>query len=175
MHTAVLNFVRFCACLLLLAGSLPAMAVEVAKEPALRAALVFNFLKFTEWPVVRASDEPLTLCVISNDGEMIAALEALSDKKIRGRPIVTARIYPNAQCEVVYVDSRTRWRSSAESLAARNVLLIGSYAGFIDEGGMIELDIRETGSRFDINLRNVRRAGLRLYPQLLQLARRVVE
>jgi hypothetical protein len=54
-------------------------------------------------------------------------------------------------------------------------LTISGYAGFVADGGMIEIVLQQGGTRFDINLGEAKRAGLRLYPQLLKLARRIVE
>lgn len=171
--------VRTAACWLLLALQAlclaPAGAGEVATEQSMRAALVFNFIKFTEWPAAATQNAQLRLCIASNDQTQIAALEALDARSVRGMPLVAVRFRRQADCNVIYVDARQRWLELAEKLAGVPVLTIGSYPGFVTDGGMIELALQEGGSRFDINQLEAKRAGLRLYPQMLRLARRILE
>ena len=156
-------------------GLAPAVAAETASEQALRAALVFNFIKFTEWPAAAAGDPQLRVCVATSDPAQIAALEALDERRVRGIPLAAVRFHRQADCGVIYVDSSQRWNEIAEKRAAGRALTIGGYPGFVADGGMIEISLQEGGARFDINLLEARRAGLRIYPQLLRLARRVVE
>ena len=58
-----------CAALaILLLMPLPAAAQDVT-EPALKAAFIYNFAKFTEWPAdVMTTAEPLSLCVLGDAG-----------------------------------------------------------------------------------------------------------
>lgn len=151
-----------------------ALAQGGASEQSVRAAMVFNFLKFTEWP---ATESRLKLCVSSGDRPQVEVLESLAGRQVRGQSLVVVRFHPReAGCQVLYVDSRQRWEeaSGGRPLVAQT-LTIGAYAGFALDGGMIEIARQEDGTRFDINLAEVRRAGLRLYPQLLRLARQVFE
>lgn len=164
--------------LILLAGlwpALPVQADEPASEQALRAALLFNFLKFTDWPA-EAPQSRLLVCVASGDPQLLTAMEALNERQVRNRTVTTVRLKPQFACDVIYVDSRQRWSDIADRHAGQPVLTIGGYKGFLADGGMIELALdADRGARFDINLQEAKRTGLRLYPQLLRLARRVVE
>lgn len=146
-----------------------------APEPAVRAALVFNFLKFTEWPVKASDDTHLRVCIASGDPELIAAMESLNARQIQGRAILTVSFKQQTNCAVIYVDSRQRWNSITEKQGQPHSLTIAGYAGFVADGGMIEIVLQEGGSRFDINLGEAKRAGLRFYPQFLKLARHIVE
>lgn len=153
--------------------SAPALATEAASEQAVRAALVFNFIKFTEWPAV--GDPQLRVCIATGDAAQIAALDALAERRVRGIPVTTARFRRQADCDVIYVDSSQHWNEISEKRTGTRTLTIGSYPGFVADGGMIEISLREGGARFDINLLEAKRVGLRFYPQLLRLARRIVE
>jgi hypothetical protein len=171
---ACLRLLLLPAAALLAAGPLP--AAESASEQAVRAALVYNFLKFTEWPPASAG-ERLRLCIASTDPEQLAAMEALGDRRVRDQQVTTVRLPGSGpvDCDAIYVDSRQRWQAVAERHAGRRPLAIGGYPGFSAEGGMIEIVLEDGIARFDVNLAEARRAGLRLYPQLLRLARRVAE
>lgn len=167
--------IRACLWLFGLILAAPAGAAEMASEQSVRAALVFNFIKFTEWPAAAVGGSPLQLCVATNDPAQIAALEALDERRVRGKSLVTLRFRRTAHCDVIYVDSRQRWNEIVEQNNTGHVLTIGGYTGFVADGGMIEIALPEGSIRFDINLPEAKRVGLRIYPQLLRLARRVVE
>jgi len=156
-------------------GGLPVFAAETASEQSVRAALIFNFIKFTEWPVAAASEPQLRVCIATNDPVQIAAIEALNERPVRGKPLVAARFRRHADCDVIYVDSRRHWNEISEQYPKGHALTIGGYAGFAANGGMIEISLQEGSTRFDINLPEAKRAGLRIYPQLLRLARRILE
>jgi len=158
-----------------LLGFAPAQAAEVAAEASVRAALVFNFLKFTEWPAALESNPHLQLCIASSDPELVSAMESLNARQVHGKAILTMTLRQPVDCDVIYVDSRQRWNNISEAQGKAHALTIGGYAGFIADGGVIEIVLQEGNVRFDINLGAAKRTGLRLYPQLLKLARRIVE
>ncbi|MCX7900150.1 MAG: YfiR family protein, partial [Methylocystis sp.] len=151
-----------------------AWAAETAPESAVRAAMLFNFLKFTDWPTLRETGR-LEICTASNDPEQSAAIEALAGRQVRGRTLVVQRFAPHAECDVIFVDSRRSWSVVVERGGMGRALTVGSFTGFVAEGGIIEIVLQEDRTRFDINLSEARRIGVRFSPQLLQLARRVIE
>jgi hypothetical protein len=147
----------------------------MASAQALRAALLFNFIKFTEWPAATVGEDKLWICIASSNPVQIEAIEALADRQIRGKSLATVVFSSQTNCHVIYVDTRERWHEIARKHISRQALTIGSYPGFVAEGGMIEISLQDGNTRFEINLPAAKRAGLRIYPQLLRLARRVVE
>jgi len=173
----VRNFARYWLPAMLLSSLLGGGAVfaaETVPEPAVRAALVFNFLKFTEWPATANGSPHLQLCIAASDAELITALESLNARQIRGKALLTTTFRQQTDCAVIYVDSHQRW-NGIEKPALTHALTIGGYTGFVNDGGMIEIVLQSGGSRFDINLGEAKRAGLRFYPQMLKLARRLLE
>ena len=57
-------------------------------EPALKAAFIYNFAKFTEWPTdVVAAGEPLVMCVVDDE----AVADAL-ERAVKGRVIASHSI-----------------------------------------------------------------------------------
>ncbi len=158
-------------------GSALVFAAETASEQVVRAALLFNFIKFTEWPAEagRPQLHPLHICTATRDLAQIDALEELGTRQVRGKSLATVRYSKQANCDVLYVDSRQRWLSIVEDKTTPHTLTVGGYAGFAADGGMIEIVLQEGGARFDINLAAAKRAELRFYPQLLKLTRRIIE
>lgn len=164
--------------LAVLAGHLPvATAQDVATEQSLRAAMVFNFLKFADFPGDGIGKPPtLQLCVAARDARQAEALAALSGRKVGGRKLSVVEFTARSNdCQIFYVDSRQRWNAVAEQPALRQALTISDYPGFARDGGMIEIDVQNDGARFDINLAETKRAGLHFSPQMLRLARQIHE
>lgn len=155
----------------------PAVAQEIPSEQSLRAAMVFNFLKFTEFPPESiANVQRIRLCIAVGDARQTEALLALSGRRAWSRELVVVRLAGRGDdCHVLYVDSRQRWDAIEEQRVFPRALTIGNYPGFAQNGGMIEIALQEDGARFDINLAAGRRAGFRFSPQLLRLARRIHE
>ncbi len=155
----------------------PVAAQNAATEQSLRAAMVFNFLKFTEFPSEgRGDPQRLRLCVSVGDPQQADALAALSGRKVLNRELVVVRFAGrDDDCHVLYVELRQRWIAAEEPRFLRRPLTISAFPGFARDGGMIEISLQENGARFDINLAEGRRAGFRFSPQLLRLARHVYE
>lgn len=155
----------------------PATAQGMPTEQSLRAAMVFNFLKFTEFPPESiANAQRIRLCIAVGDAMQAEAMAALAGRKVWGRELVVARLAGRGgDCQVLYVDSRQRWNAAEEQRIFLRALTISAYPGFARDGGMIEIALEEGGARFDINLAEGRRAGFRFSPQLLRLARHIHE
>jgi hypothetical protein len=161
----------------------PATAQATAPEAAVKAAFVFNFLRFTEWPARRfaASDAPLSLCVWSADARLSESLRTLAGRNVDDRRVQVAdieRADELAKCHALFIADATArgpasvWQRKAESL---DVLTLGDGDGFAASGGMIGLVSDGARMRFEINDRAVKRSGLKLGSQLYQMGRSVRE
>ena len=162
--------------LILLALSLPGQTVRAdtaVDERAMKAAYLYNFALFAQWPTLPAAD--FQLCVIGNT-PLDAELEQLAGKRVQnGLPIVMHWIMPGEPldgCQLLYVDEHNRKTldSLVRRLASLPVLTITDASGFADRGIMIEM--RKQGQRivFDVNLAAARRARLDFSARLLKLA-----
>lgn len=148
-------------------------AQEVPADLLVRAAMVFNFLKFTDFPAGSlAPNADIHLCVAVGDKRQAEAFAALAGRRIGNHKLSVTDIETKTNgCNVLYVDSRQRW----SEIDAHNALSISSYPGFAREEGMIEIVVRNDGTTFDINLVESRRAGFHFAPQLLRLARQIYD
>lgn len=143
--------------------------------PALKAAFLFNFARFTEWP----SDSPpgpITLCVLG-DATLADALDRLAgDRQIGGREVSVARLATNRAvktCHLLYLagtDAAIHARALDE-VAHAPVLTVGDGEQFVRIGGLVGLFFDRGRMRFAVNTDAVQRAGLKLSSQLLGLAR----
>jgi hypothetical protein len=156
-----------------LAGGAAAQGVST---PALKAAFLLNFVKFTEWPEdVARSTASLKLCIVG-DAQVAKSLEDL----IKGRPIdahdlTVERVGADGAiraCHLVYISGMGAKESFAlvQSLHATPTLTVSDRSGFAQSGGMLNFVVENDRMRFVINVEAAHRAGLRLSSKLLSLA-----
>lgn len=153
------------------------VAQENPREEAVRAVMVFNFLRFTEFPAVRSEDgRDIRLCVYVRGARQADALYELEGRRVGKRTLRVMDFSASQEdCQVLYVDTRQRWNGVAGHPRLANAMTISEYAGFAQEGGLIEVDVARDGVHFDINLGLGRRTGFHFAPELLRLARRIHE
>ncbi len=154
-----------------------AAAAELSREYLIKAAFLYNFAKFTDWPAsaFATPDMPLTICVIGED-PFGAALDAIDGKEIKGRIVAVRR--PTGEtgadsCHVIFISASERPRLAGilGSLRDRPVLTVADMPDFARAGGIINLKTnKEDRIRFDINIGRAQQAGLRMSSKLLSLA-----
>ena len=167
---------------LMLAVLLPPMVARAQATPPteyqVKAAFLFNFAKFTEWPAdsFANSESPFLVCVLGKDpfGRMLD--DTLQGKTILEHPIVVDRLRDAAgarNCQLVFVGRSEAVRLTAvlEALRGSSALVVGETDGFARFGGAIELILEEDRVGFIINPDAAGRAGLRLSSKLLALAK----
>jgi hypothetical protein len=145
---------------------------EVSLEYRVKAAYLYNFLRFVEWPVEPPSD-PLTICVAGGRNPFGDVLEeTIRGESVGGRP-VTARVIrqPDDGCHVVFVPEGAAAGAYIRAADARPTLTVGESPDFIRMGGIVNFIREGTNVRFEIDPMTAERAGLRISSRLLQLAR----
>jgi hypothetical protein len=161
-----------------LAVSMPA-TVQGAASPALdegqvKAAFLFNFAKFVQWP--SSERGPLVIGVVGDDalGELVQ--KVVQGRSVNGRDLTTRRLTIEddpAGCNVLFIPG-TRPRDAAELLqrARGAILTVGETPQFVRDGGMVRFFVEDNHVRFQINQKNAEAAGLKISSQLLTLAAR---
>jgi hypothetical protein len=163
--------------LALLAGR-PAIAQEnLASEYQLKAAFLFNFSKFIDWPAdsFPNSKSPFTICILGPDPFGRVLDEELNGKELADRPIAVRRCQTQAEaraCQIVFVSRQeaNRLPEILQVLRGTNALVVGESEGFAAGGGTIEFFLQEDRVRFRINPDAAARAGLTISSKLLALA-----
>jgi hypothetical protein len=166
--------------LIILGGGLTpevACAEDKAEEYAVKAAYLFNFAKFVEWPppALPTPQSPLTLCITGKDpfGD---TLETVRDKSVRDRPLVIrrlSRLEEPTHCHLLFLSDSESTRLGQVLAKLKNgpILTVSDIPGFADAGGMIGLVNVGQRIRFEINLPTVQKANLKISSQLLKLAK----
>jgi hypothetical protein len=159
---------------LLLVGTAHAEDIPLERADQLRAAYLFNFLKFIELP--HATAGTIRVCFMGARGVQDSLAASTVDKKIGTRSIAAAELPADGNwsgCDVVYLDAVDDVRTALTYAAGNNALTISGASEFTKSGGIIRLFTEDNRLRFDINVGNARRAGLKISSDLLRLASHV--
>jgi hypothetical protein len=163
---------------LLGAGAVPAESCDAVRaEAEIKAAFVFNFAKFVQWPESAFSrpQSPILLCLIGNDGSD-AAFAAVDHKIAQGREVQVrrqVRLEDARSCHILYIaeTERARLAPALQAVAGASVLTISDADRFAENGGVIGLYRLDDRMQFAVNLERARGASLQISSQLLKLAR----
>lgn len=145
--------------------------------PALKAAFIYNFLKFTEWPVVPPVSDPLVICVIGDAAVGDALERTVAGREVGGRKItvtLSAVSQPTKGCSVLYLSGPSLGDvgRAINGLQDSPVLTISDVAGFTDSGGIAQFFFDRGQLHFAIKPEAVKRSGLKMSSKLLTLGRR---
>lgn len=144
----------------------------VNRENQLKAGYLLNFAKLVEWPATVPADT-LTICVVGASGLYDALASGLGGKRVGNRALAAQKLAENEsrdRCSVLYVDAAAPAQARMLPDRATAALTVSDAKDFARTGGIIELFTENNRLRFIINLENARHAGLRVNPNLLQLA-----
>jgi hypothetical protein len=169
------------AMMLLLLGR-PSSNAQTVSEYQVKAAYVYNFAKFVEWPAqdFAGPSAPMQLCVLSDPSFESELDRIVKGKFVAGRPVVIILVQSAEQsrtCQVLFINSSQskQARNIVEALRHTSVLTVGENKGFVEIGGIINFVLRDDRVQFEINHRAANQAGLRISSRLLSVATMVVE
>jgi len=158
-----------------------AAAAQSASEYQVKAAFLFNFAKFVEWPTEAfpTADAPLQICVLGQDPFGRDFEQVIEDKAVNGHRLEVAHPdgVPQARaCQILFIGSseKQRVRDILQGLTGVSVLTVGDTPGFAKMGGVINFVLDENRVRFEINLKAAERAHLKLSARLLTVAKLIV-
>lgn len=175
---------RVCAAFLFLIGlawlcifGAAAQEAPAPTEYQIKAAFLFNFAKFVEWPqdAFAAPNSPLVIGVLG-DNPFGADLErTVKGKAINSHAFVVKDLHSPAEgtnCEIVFVCTSEKQRLPAiiSCLKSNCVLTVGEMDGFTESGGIINFVIRANKVRFEINDDAAKNARLKISSKLTSLA-----
>lgn len=153
------------------AAAAPLAAQAVSDEYRVKAAYLYNFLKYAEWPA-EAPAGPLTICVAGRNPfggflEDLVRGEMINDRQVTTRVILE----PEPGCHLMFVPDGAAVSAYLRDAAGRPVLTVGESRTFIADGGIVNFYLDRGNVRFEINPAAAEQAGIRLSARLLQLAR----
>ena len=152
---------------------------EVSREYTIKAAYIYQFGRYVEWPAQAFANEhaPLVIGVLGADPFGNLLEEISRTKRIGDRPIVIRRFASAAEYSYSHilfvpasVDQEQKTRI-LQKLQGVPTLIVGEEPGFAERGGTINFFLDENKIRFEINTEVARRDQLKISSKLLSLAK----
>jgi hypothetical protein len=163
---------------LLLSGT-PGHAAETGnyKEYQIKAAFLYNFTQFIEWPTnaFPEAGTPLKIGILGNDPFGKTLDDLVRDEKVNGHPLVVnryRRVEEAKDCHILFVcqSEMSRMDDILHALKGRAILTVGESEGFAKNGGIIRFITEKNKTRLRINAPAAKDANLIISAKLLRLA-----
>ncbi len=166
---------RLLACLVATCGLIPgAASSQTAPEYELKAAFIYNFALFVDWPDDVRKTGPFVLCVTGSD-LFGAAFGALEGRPVKSQKLAVRRadgLQGLDDCHMLYIApaEELRLERILALVGVRPILTIADGENWSGRGVMINLEMKQDRLTFNVNLDAVKRAGLGMSSRLLRLA-----
>jgi hypothetical protein len=176
MTCSALRRLAAASALVLICACIAAAQSTPRSEYEIKAAYLFSFGRFVEWPPRPGRDQSsFTICVLGADPFGRALDTTLAGGTIRGRRVEARRVTASdaaATCHIVFISASEEQRVAAivQSLNESGVLTVSDMPQFVARGGMIQFVTAASRVRFEINLLTAREAGLTMSSELLRVA-----
>ena len=149
---------------------------QIADEYQVKAAFLYNFAKFVEWPpqAFKNPQDPIAICILGQNPFGDALEQTVRGKMIDTRTFSIRQVTDARQasaCHILFVSSseRKRARSVLGELKS-SVLTVGEADGFTSDGGIVNFKIEEGRIQIQINVEAAEQEKLRISSKLLSLA-----
>jgi len=163
-------------------ASAQAPASQAYPEYAVKAAYLYNFGRYVQWPAqaFQGNESPLVIGVLGSD-RFGGLLDEMGKKTIEGHPISVRRFASMADykpCHILFVAASATAEDKSEAIKVTqraSVLVVGEEAGFAEQGGVINFLVADNKVHFEINREAAKREQLKISSKLLGLAHIVGE
>lgn len=143
-------------------------------EQEIKAGLLYNFLKYTEWPTsIMEHASKIEVCILGDDpfGEY---LQPMAGRTVNQREITLRNLRDIASagsCQLLFINAaeKANWPALRKFISGKNILTVSDYNGFANAGGMIEFDRQDNHIHAELNMGAVTAAGLHVHERLLKL------
>ena len=152
-------------------------SAPAAKEYEVKAAFLFNFALYVEWPpeAFPTPTAPIIIGILGDDLFGNVLDQTVRGETVRNRPIAIHRsrqIENLKHCHLLFISKSESGRLAHifAKLAGTHCLTVGETDRFAHNGGIINFRLQGANVRFEINLNAARRSGLAISSKLLRLA-----
>lgn len=151
---------------------------QAATDDRVKAAYIFNFAKFIEWPpqVFTAKESPMNFCVLGRSPVVDELDSSIGGKSVNGHTIMVKHLHGPDEikdCHLIFLAASAgkQQQKLIEAAKGTPVLLVAETPGFARSGGTINF-ITESGRLlFEVNINAAESAHLKISSKLLALAR----
>jgi hypothetical protein len=146
-------------------------------EHQVKAAILFNLAKYVEWPAERlpAPESPILLGILGEDNFGDDFKRMVEGKTINGRKLVLKRMSPGEEMKSLHLlfiaaAERKRVPQVLDQLRECSVLTVGETDDFAQLGGMVQLAMKDSRIRPQVNLKAAERVSLKISSRLLSIS-----
>lgn len=169
-YLRIITIIAICSLLRLPA----AQSEQKPAEYQVKAAFLYNFTKFVEWP--KETQDKYRYLYILGDNPFGNELDDIHGKTVGGKQLITEHINSLnglKECSILFVSSSEEkyLQKIIETTASLSILTIGDTNGYAEQGIIINLYTEQNKIRFEINTNAAKRSGLKLSSKILHLAR----
>lgn len=157
-----------------------AQAEAAAGEHAVKAAFLYRFAGYVDWPAsaFAGADTPLTIGVVGAEPLRTELQQAVRGRVVADRGVEVRKLAPGeplARVHIVFLGraEAARMGQLRPWLQEAPVLVVTEADGALAEGSMINFVVLDRRVRFEIALDAAERQGLRLSSRLLAVAQKV--
>ena len=148
-----------------------------SKVSELKAAFLFNFAKFVQWPSDESDGNDTTFVIgIIGDNPFEGRLKSIIEgRRIRKQKVKVLEVndYDSLEtCNILFISSsdNNEFNEIIKVIADKPVLTVGEQAGFTKAGGIVNFYLKDNMVRFKINVKAAAKANLNISSKLLKLA-----
>jgi len=179
----VLPRVAMAALLLLAAGADDAAAQTTAQaaEHEVKAAFLYKFISYIEWPPrsFAREDSPLVIGVVDAPAVADELASIVAGRNVNGRGVILRKVERSealAGVHVLFVGRGTGARAATLLAAARGhaMLTVTESDETFPTGSVINFVVIDGKVRFDVDARHAESENIKVSARLLSVARKVV-
>jgi len=154
----------------------PPARAQAAQEHELKAAFLYHFTQFVEWPADAFSlpDTPFRICVVGEGDVAEFLAELVAGEQVKGRPLEVrghGRARDARGCHILFLgrDEDPRELRAVAGVEQGRVLSVGESAEFLEEGGILRFQVHRGRIQLQVSDPARERSRLRISSKLLQL------
>ena len=160
-----------------LLGFAPGAAAQ-ATEAAIKAAFLYKFAGYVEWPAAAsaASDSPLVIATLGADDVATELETAVGSRTVNGRRVTVRRLKEGESPQgvhLLFIGRREANARAALRTAHQHGVLTVSETG-LEQGAAINFVTADERVTFEVALDAAERGGHKISSRMLAVARRVV-
>ena len=153
----------------------PAFA-QKASEYQVKAAFLFNFTKFLEWPpeAMGRPDEPFVIGVVGADPFGNYLDDIITGEKMMAHPMMVKRFASPAEidrCHILFINVPGKTSEVLNALKGKSILTVSDDNNFSRNGGVIRFFTQNETIHLEINIKAAKTANLNVSSKLLRIAK----
>ncbi|MEI6306574.1 MAG: YfiR family protein [Deltaproteobacteria bacterium] len=154
------------------------LSLAAEGEYKVKAAMLYNFAKFVEWPAESFINGHQIIYCIAGKSPLYEQMLQMQGKSVKGQTVIVRQIVrPNdvTGCQILFIPHSESNHLSAflKQSNHHKILTVSELEQFTESGGMVGFNDVENKISFEINQETARKQGLQISSHLLNLARKI--